>query len=224
MKYGLSLLSCALGACAPAIPFHFAETAETLKARQVSLTVAGGGGGGRDIHECCGGGSARVRVGIGHNMEVGGELDAIGGKGTAVLSGKASFKFAPVDYFALIAGVGGSGTINTSGEGSSPLYLGTDVAALFSSRPLANLLRLYGGARFTFVLPTSGQFYQNLPTQGFIVPVGLALALSPRWRLFFESGMTGGWSELANNMTNQIDRFNWIGGYGAIATSITWGK
>ena len=65
-----------LVACTPVIPFYFAESAETLKKGGVSLTAVGGGGGGRDIHGCCGGGAARVSVGVGRQMEV--ELRTVG--------------------------------------------------------------------------------------------------------------------------------------------------
>src|SRR3954470_23750377 len=68
-----------LAGCTPLVPFHLAETAETLKKGGVSLTVAGGGGGGRDVHGCCGGGAARVSVGVGRQMEVGVDLAAVGG-------------------------------------------------------------------------------------------------------------------------------------------------
>jgi hypothetical protein len=215
------------GGCAPLVPFHFAETAETLKTKQVSLTVAAGGGGGRDVQDCCGGGSARVRVGVGHDMEVGAEFEAIGGRDTKVLTGKASYKVGFLRHFALIAGLGAGGYV---GNGSPPAILGADVAAVASSPPLVGLLSVYGGARFSFSLPVSGDFYKGYPSQGFIIPVGLALSAGPRFRLYFEGGFMGGWNEGPGATMPPSTTYakptlsDWVGGYGALAASYTWGS
>src|SRR5205823_11106957 len=152
-----------LVACTPLIPFHFAETAETLKKGGVSLTVAGGGGGGRQpnqgdggrpIQGCCGGGAVRVSGGVGRQVELGFETAVIGGKRTTsgyndneiLVLNKLRLKVGLGQHLALLAGIGVSvasdATKNTGYAG-----FGSDIGLVWSTGLMARVLRIYGGAR-----------------------------------------------------------------------------
>jgi hypothetical protein len=216
--------------CAPTIPFHMTETAAVLVKKQVAITLAGGGGAGSDTNhlddhlpDCCGGGSLRLRVGVGHDQEVGAEVSVIGrGGGDAAIypAGKLRYKLGLGRHLAFVAGVGLSSYVNLDKQASTSdktvVWAGADVGLVASTNRLGGIAQLYGGARFTFVVPTSSPFYQNLPTQGFVVPVGVALTLSPSWQLFFEAGLLAGFSETASDK-----HIGWLGGYGAAALQVT---
>jgi hypothetical protein len=233
---GLSLVVAGAG-CAPTIPFHATETADVLKAKQVAITVAGGGGDGSGIEKgaaapsnCCGGGGVRVRVGVGHDQEVGAEMTAIGvggsngGDGVAYLAGKLRYKLGLGRHLAFLAGLGGAGAIPVKPQMSTPpLVLGADVALLASTSPLAGWAQVYGGLRFTAALPATSDFYANNPTELFTVPVGVALQLHPRWTLFLEGGLLGAVSEYQGSTDHSLQTYSWIGGYGAAAVQYTAG-
>lgn len=229
-RLGLGLCAALGGAgCTPVLPMHFAETAEVIAKKEVSLTVSGGGGSASNVNNCCGGGAARVRVGVGHNMEVGVEAEVLGtgnsSAGTVVLGGKVSYKYAPIPYLAILAGVGAMGSFGVGmGASNGDAGLGADVGAVASTPVLAKLLRIYGGARFSFVVPARKDIYAGGgPTQGIIVPVGLSLEPSRRWRVYLEGGYLGGWSE--NNYAINGNRFgsiNWNGGYGSLSLAYVW--
>jgi hypothetical protein len=217
----------ALGAgCAPTIPFAMVETADVLARNQVSVTIAGGGGGGSSITSnakssfCCGGGDLRVSVGVGRKQEVGADVAVLGQHGALYPSGKLRHKVGLVRHLALVTGVGGSGAIALDAGGkNSPLYLGAD-AALVASTDRIDGMQLYGGLRATFALPASAQFYQNLPTEGVTVPLGLAIHLGARGRLFIEAGLLVGASQYESQYT-KLETTAWVGGYGALAFQLT---
>jgi hypothetical protein len=184
-----------LGACSPMaapIPFHFAETAETLKAGQVSLTLAGGGGS-AGLDGAGGGGAGRVRIGIDGRNEIGMEasmlaVDAGGNTsqsqpwlGTNVAyAGKLSWKLGLKDWVAIIVGLGGS-------QSPAGPAVGADAAVLFSTR--GRIARYFGGLRGTFAGPIGRPFYDNGgPAGGFTVGNGVAFLPSSTIRLFLEGG------------------------------------
>jgi len=213
-----------VGGCTPLIPFHLAETAEVLKQGSVSLTVAGGGGGGRDVDKCCGGGSARVSVGVGRSSEVGFEASVVGGAPdthNVNLLTKFRYKLGFHKNLALLAGLGVIGAFDTQLSKNDRAGLGADVGVVASSDPIAGFLRVYGGARFSFVFGLEKDLYDGVPTQAFVVPAGLSFQANPAWRFFLEGGLVGGWSEF--RFENKISRGDWIGGYGLFAISHTWG-
>jgi hypothetical protein len=217
----LCVLVGSAGGCAPTIPFHLTETAAVLARHQVAISVTGGGGDGTSTNEklsvdrCCGGGALRARVGLGGRHEVGAELAVIAGngKGGPVFpTGKLRYKLGLGEHLAFLAGLGLAGRIDTSGGSANALYVGADAGLVASTSPLANIVQLYGGLRFTFSLPADDRFYANTPTQGFIVPAGLALRAGQYWQLYAEGGLIGGFSEPSRDQ-----HYGWIGGYGAFA-------
>jgi hypothetical protein len=210
-----SLLLLLVGGCAPVLPFHFAETAETLTKKSVSVTVSGGGGGGNVGGG--GGASARVDVGVGHDQQVGGEFSAMGTVGAAYLGGKLRYKLGLNDRLALVAGSGVTGTVNVdTGKVTGPAA-GADLALVTSTRPNRKGARLYGGLRFSFVVPLARDVYSSSvggPAQVFVLPIGGAIPLSDRWRVFLEAGLVCGASEY-NVEGRWVQAL--VGGYGAIA-------
>jgi hypothetical protein len=217
----------ALTACAPIIPFHFAETAETLGKKQASLTIAGGGGDGANgngnkfVEKCCGGGAVRVRVGVGHAQEVGVEGSVVGGgdldSGGVYLLGKLSYKLGLTPNVALLAGTGLAGGASRSGR-TTDVALGADLALVLSTNRLARVLRLYSGARFSFIVPVAKDPHRSdigAPTQAFVVPLGLSVEPTPSLRLYFEGAFFGGFSE--PNIDGPVTSQTWYGGYGTFA-------
>jgi hypothetical protein len=123
-----------LAACTPPPPFLLAETAETLPARAVSVTIGGGGGaaGGSSEVTQAGGAIARVRVGIGHQQEVGIEGGAYfagkPGDGNVYGVGKLGWKLQLRRHAAILAGVGASWIGRTAG-------IGGDLGCVLSTGP-----------------------------------------------------------------------------------------
>ncbi len=236
----LTLVAVALTAgCTPIIPMHFGETAEVIAKKEISLTVSGGGGSGsatpvsggsaNNVKDCCGGGAGRVRFGIGHNMEVGVEAEILGigdtKGGDIILGGKVSYKYAPIPFLAILAGVGAVGTLGVNNNNKNgDAGLGADIGVVASTPVLAKILRIYGGARFSFVVPVRGDIYAGGgPTQAIVIPVGISLEPNPRWRVYAEGGYLGGWSE--NNYAvngNAFGSINWNGGYAALNVAYIW--
>jgi hypothetical protein len=210
-----------ISGCTPIIPFHLAETAETMPRGAVSLTLAGGGGAGT-LQTGYGGGSARVSVGVGHKMEVGVETSLVGTPASHSLEvlAKLRYKYGFHPNVALLAGIGATGNVDTS-TGSGTAGIGGDVGLVASTRPFHDVLRLYGGARFSFVFAAHRDPYDGGgPTQAFIVPVGLAFQTRPTWRIYLEGGLFGGFSEY--RVADLRDLGKWIGGYGLVAIAHHW--
>jgi hypothetical protein len=226
-----------LVACTPIIPFYFAESAETLKKGGVSLTVAGGGGGGRQpnqgnggtpIQNCCGGGAVRVSGGVGRQVELGFETAVIGGKRTGsgyndselLVLNKLRLKAGFGEHLALLAGVGVS-VFSDASKNTGYAGLGADIGLVWTTGLMARMVRIYGGARFSFVLPLKTNNYEAAPTQDFIVPLGLSFALKPSVRLYVEAGLVGGFAEGGGGY-DVFETWPWIGGYGLCAVSYAW--
>lgn len=230
----LALLGlCALGGCVPLTPpppFHFVETAQALPKGQVSVTVAGGGGAGA-FDAAAGGGAARVRVGVGAGNEIGIE-------GTAALvsnqkqdqdhsepwfgrSGaygyKLSWKYSPLPWFAVEAGVGGS--VSTTGDG-----LGGDLALLFSRS--RGVVRPYVGTRATIGVPVG----RPANDAGGVTPMlvqagGLAIVPVENLRLYAELGLMISASQVPDPDPNSHqDWSNHFDGYGGIGIEVRFGR
>ena len=217
----------ASGACTPVIPFYFAETAETLGKKDVSVSFAGGGGGAPNVDHCCGGGAIRFRVGLGHRMELGLETYALGagtiGDGSLALGGKFSYKFAPIRYLALLFGVGATGTIGFGKTANGEAGVGSDFGLVASTPLLGRILRIYGGGRFSFVVPAARDIYDTGgPTQAFIVPVGFSVEPDRHWRFLFEGGYLGGFSENRESHPPAATSIGWNNGYGLFAVAYVW--
>jgi hypothetical protein len=219
-----------LAGCTPLLPFHLGETATVLERRQVSLTVTAGGGDGTDLNQCCGGGAARVSVGVGRHLEVGAESAIMGAgdsdAGTVALSTKLRIKWGPLPYLALVGGLGAQGLVgyrNGNLDGGNPA-IGGDVGLIASTPLLARTLRIYGAARLSFNIPAASDIYRSGgPTEGVVIPGGLALELGPRWRLYFEGGFLATFSQNRVISTADVRTNDWYGGYGAFSFAYVWG-
>ncbi|HET6279447.1 MAG TPA: hypothetical protein VFH73_00715, partial [Polyangia bacterium] len=185
----------ASGACAPfspTPPFHFAETAQVLAPREVGVTVAAGGG---SFSWSDGvGGGARVRVGVGHHQEIGGEVTGMHviddssptpeapwkGPNTA-FAGKLSWKLAPLRWFAVSAAGGASHSATGTAAGG-------DVAVMFSTREAFwSRVRPYGGVRGALAIPVGRDSNEaGGVTEGLVVAVGTAVELDRQFKLLFE--------------------------------------
>jgi len=196
-----------------------------LQRQQVAVAIAGGGGDGTNtngkltVDRCCGGAAARVRFGLGGGHELGAELGVIAGngKGGPVLpTGKLRYKLGIGEHLAFLTGVGLAARIDTTGGSPNAVYVGADAGLVASMKLHVPWLELYGGLRFTFSLPAEKRFYENTPTEGFIVPLGFAFNVSRSFQLFAEGGLVGGFSE-----PNRDDYYGWVGGYGVFAIQYT---
>lgn len=135
----VALLSVAAGACSPYLhspPARMVplETAAALPKGDFAIQAAGGGGAavwGPSV----GAGTLQTRFGVGRNLEVAGEgaFAYIGQRNTdwtsnarhALFAGRAGFKYAPVDWFAVQAGFGGGG-------GAAGGFISPDAGVIFS--------------------------------------------------------------------------------------------
>jgi hypothetical protein len=216
------LFSLMSASCTPILPWHFAESPETLKAREVSLTVAGGGGAGGgnggNLNSCCGGGAARLRVGVGHEQEVGVEGNLIFASSGSVGALKLAYKIAPSPNFAIVAGAGA-----TIDEGRQ-VALGGDAAGVVATDALGRAgARVYSGLRVSFALPAGGReiYDSGGASEALLVPVGVQLGPArARWRLYLEAGYMAAWSQAREQQ--EVVGHNWHGGYGALAFSYLW--
>jgi hypothetical protein len=181
------------------IPLHLAETATPLQRGELRAT-AGGGGGVMGLDGGGGGGDVRLRIGVGARQEVGveGELLRVDtGKpdnksprwiGKSFVYGlKVSWKGAPTDWFAVIAGAGAMSA--ATGESA-----GADLALVFS-RPVG-IVRPYAGFRGTIAFPVARPLADaGGITGGLVVPGGLSFHFTSRADLFLEGGWTQLWSD-----------------------------
>lgn len=228
MRGMLMVIAIASG-CAPTIPFHATETAEVLKARQVAISVAGGGGVGGPVAQQSasatglGGGSLRVRVGVGHDQEVGVESAALTDDGRSLsASVKLRYKIGFGAHLALVGGAGVAGNFDPTNGSRTPPFVGADVALLASTGTRSSHVQLYGGLRLTVSLPASSDFYQQGPMQLFTLPIGVAFKMGPRAQLFGELGLLGAVSEVRTSEDGLHD-YGFLGGYAAIAVQFLAG-
>jgi hypothetical protein len=208
------------GGCAPLsapVPFHLAETATPLERGAMRATLAGGGGS-AIFDGSAGGGDARLRIGVGARQEVGieGELLRVDtGKpdmhsprwiGTSLAYGlKLSWKGAPTDWVAFIAGAGAM----SAATGES---VGGDLALVFS-RP-RGIVRPYAGLRGTVAFPVARPLDDaGGITGGVIVPGGVAVHYADSCDLFLEGGYVQLWSDGGQRSHG--------GGYGLLALAFS---
>jgi hypothetical protein len=206
-------------ACTPAPPFHTFETAETLKAREVSMSVGGGAGGGRNGF-CCGGGGARVRIGVGDEQEIGVDATYLDNGDEGILGGKLAYKRALDPSIALIAGVGGTrgalhcqqhvyGMCNSFGATA-----GIDAGLIASTRPAA--YQLYGSLR----LAGATQLQLDAMSETAIAALGVVNTDGPL-RLMAELGGIAGFQHVFGDplirTTSDVEGF-----YFAVGLTYTW--
>ncbi len=186
------VITIALTACTATPPFHTLETAETLKAREVSVSVAGGFGGG--TNSCCdGGGAARVRLGLGHEQEVGVDASFVTGGNDVIAGGKVAYKRGLSPNVAVVVGAGA-----THGNDSIGSTVGADVAMIASTR--APGAQLYSSARLAVAVPVhSDVFADGGVDEAAFVALGLALPVDAHTRLFAEAGGIGSIAEIHQN-------------------------
>ena len=182
------------------------------------------------------GGGLRVRVGVGARQEVGvegtaafvdtGKADASSpswiGK-SAAWGFKLSYKGAPTDWLAFVAGAGGS-------ETATGTALGGDLAAILAwPTALRGIVRPYGGVRGTFAIPVGRAIdAAGGVTAGLVVPVGLAFEPRPWLRLFVEAGFVDVWSERYDSGTVMTPKGMFgaehVGMYGTVGASFILGR
>jgi hypothetical protein len=199
----LGLLAAGCAPLSAPVPFHLAETATPLQRGEMRINGAVGGGI-LGLDGSGGGGDARLRIGVGGRQEVGveGELIRVDtgtpndkspswiGKSNAY-GLKLSWKGAPTDWFAVIAGAG----VMSSATGESA---GGDLAIVFS-RPVG-IVRPYAGFRGTFALPV-GRALKDAGgvTSGLIVPGGVAFHYAKNCDFFLEMAYVNLWSDLTSD-------------------------
>ena len=217
-----SLLLLFAAGCVPTGPFVTAETADILRARQVSFMAAGGPAVGTNSGSSStsygGGADIRVRVGIGHNQEVGAELTALLASSPSqetLLVGRLRHKLGLGRHLALISAVAVGGDVIS---GSNLQDAGADTGIVASTGSLGDRLRLYGGARVGFSLPLTD--FGGLPKmETLTLPLGLAIGVSERARLYTEAGLMAGLYQA--NGTSGIDNGRWVAGYFALGLELT---
>lgn len=205
-----------LAGCTPGLPFLLAETADVLPKKQVAVDLGAGGGGFRGGSNCCGGGTARLRIGVGGKQELGVDFHVVGSG--PYLGGKLVWKIETARWLGVIFGAGAAGDKGGSFAGG-----GADLALVLSSRPFAGRLRIYGGARGGVLVPFHRDIYDGGGPTGWIsLPVGLAIYASEPVQLFAEGAFLGAWAH--NHLTaddqSQIARADFYGGYAALAIRI----
>lgn len=218
--------ACASGCVPLSQPLQFAETAEVLKKSAVKITAAGGlaawherlanNQGGQDFY-WGGGVGARVRVGIGHAQEVGGEASVLWGdvsseplkKKPYQLQWKFAWKWAPLSWLALVGGLGGG--IPVDGM-NSHMAVGTD-AALIASHRWGRVVP-YVGARLGFTWIVA----EPRPVGGLAAALGCSVDVAGPLSLLVEAGIPAYFSR---NSTGGTDT-GW-GYYGLVGAALRFG-
>jgi hypothetical protein len=210
--------------CTPLVPFHLAETAESLPPRQVSLGGAAAVGSARHGDNAVGG-ALRARVGVGHRQEVGVETAAaatLNPNPAWTFGGKLAWKISPRDWLAFVAGA------NVSVQQGWAVAMGPDAAVILSSAPLTVVgrARVYGGLRLGVMFPSVHDVYaDNGLTAVAVAPVGLAVEIGRSTRVFVEGGFAGASS--FNHATpftyrpTEVYAHRFYGGYAVLAFSVS---
>jgi hypothetical protein len=207
--------------CTPTPPFHTLETAETLKAREVSVSVGGGAGGDSSGGFCCGGGVARVRYGLGGQREVGIDASFIDDGTNADFGGKLAYKRGLTPNFAFVAGAGVTYGHNRA-YGTSA---GGDVAAVASTDGAG--AQLYGSLRLGAGVPVRSDLYsEGGIVEAATLAAGVMLPLAPRLRLLGEAGGIGTLAERYRSFDPSTPRgtFREEGFYVAAAVTYVWSR
>jgi hypothetical protein len=205
----------------PTPPFHFLETAEVLKKDEVGITL-GAGGGGIDWGGA-GGGTLRLRAGLGGGQELGvegtalyadtghcsGKCDAWIGQSVAFAT-KLAYKVAPTRWLAFLFGAGlSTSAIGTTGGGDAGLVI---------SAP-TRWIQPYAGARFTFGVPIA----RDVSSRGGFTPAlvaagGFAIPIR-RVRIYGEAGYLQAWPEEYDPQRGWY-RDSFPGGYAAAGVQV----
>ncbi len=215
----------ALCGCYPTLPPAFGEGTDVLKAGKVGLTVMGAGGyaatspPGTQPGLTTGGGGleARVGVGVGAKSEV--RLTGYAGIGSAVsgdppfsVGAMIGYKLAPVDWLALVANAG-----VFDFNAASIVGFGGDLAAIVAPYTARDGSQLYTGARGSLSVPILSGQNAHAIDEAITVPVGYALQVGERTKLFFEGGFVLGFTQLTHELTPPItDSYTSYGGYGLV--------
>lgn len=235
VSLGALALIAACKPLSPTPPFHFGETPDALAHRRTALATAVGAGSFDDI----GGGvgaAARVRHGVGGGHELRAEAAAIGrvnddeptterpwlGKSTALLY-KVSWKKAFGNWFAVIAGGGGSKSETGNALGADLALLIATPQAYFGGR-----IRPYLGVRGTFAVPVGRDTDEaGGITRGLVSAGGLAWDWSGLTQLFVELGAMGEWNRgyfsTDADPDRMVDSAHENGGYLALGATFFFG-
>lgn len=181
------LIAVLLADCTPTIPLATLETAETLEARTVTVSAAGGAGGGNG-GICCGGGMARVRVGIGGRQELGADVAVLDDGNSADVGAKLAYKHGLTSNLAILAGAGGThGSVYGNSAG---------VDAAFVASTGSAVLQYYGSLRVSLAVPVREDLYSDggLAQVGSLA-LGITHSIGMPIRLFAEVGGIGATSE-----------------------------
>jgi hypothetical protein len=223
MRLSLAATLVVTTGCYPALPTHFAESAEVLGPGKVGVTIAGGGAGfdtklrGKPLTYGAGAFEARVRVGIGHDQEIGGSV--FGGVGTGVAGGdanggagaKISYKIGPARWLAFVADAGVM-DLNSA----SVVVPSGDLAVVLAPYTASDGTQVYTGVRGSLGVPILEG--ARAFDEGITVPVGLAFHASERVRMFAEGGFIAGFGQFAGQAGfTGLNDTSTLGGYGVLA-------
>ncbi len=217
----------ALCGCYPTLPPAFGEGTDVLAPGKVGLTVMGAGGYAATSPPAAtppqptittggGGLEARLRVGVGAKSEIG--LAGYAGIGSAAsgdppfsVGAMIGYKIAPVEWLALVAN---AGIIDFNA--ASVVAFGGDLAAIVAPYTARDGSQLYTGARGSFSIPMLLNSGTHAVDEAVTVPVGYALQVGQRTKLFFEGGFVLGFTQLTNESSNTTRGFTSYGGYGLV--------
>lgn len=221
----VALVALGSSACYPTLPTHLAEGTEVLAPTKVGVTLAGGAAGFdtklRDNHGAVFAGAfeARVRVGIGNRQEVGGSIFAGGGTSVANVDipfgagAKLSYKIAPTHWFAIVAD---GGVLDV--KAASIVIPSGDLAVIFAPYTAPGGTHIYTGLRGSFGIPILPGAHGA--DEGLTLPIGVAIHVSDRVRLFVESGVVAGFGQFATQYGGGgagLNDTSSVGGYGVLA-------
>jgi hypothetical protein len=195
------------------------ETADTLGAGEHAVEV-GGGAGAWQSSDSIGGGTARVRVGVGGRQELGVDADVLWSGSTVVGGAALAYKRALAAGFAFVAGAG-----MTAGNDAQSTCAGGDLGAIASTAPGPGRVQLYGGVRLAAAMRVRGDRHAGGGiSQGAFVPVGLVWPWRPGWRVIVEGGAVGTLSEAYSGYPGDttVRTTHRVGGYGALALGVSF--
>lgn len=223
MRPGLAAILVVTTGCYPTLPSHFAESAEVLGPGKVGVTIAGGGAGfdtklrRNQLTYGAGAFEGRVRVGVGHDQEVGASV--FGGAGSGVAGGdasggagaKISYKIGPARSLAFVADAG----IMDLNSASVVVPSG-DLAVVFAPYTASDGTQVYTGVRGSLGVPILEG--ARAFDEGITIPVGVAFRASERVRLFAEGGFVAGFGQFAGQTGfTGLNDTSTLGGYGVVA-------
>ncbi len=190
------------------------ETADVLAAHEHEVTFGGGAGGG-NINGSVGGGTARLRDGLGGGQELGVDATVLFSGSSVISGGALAYKVALAPGFAIGAGAG-----LTAGNEGQATCAAVDVGAIASTHPGERRAQLYLGVRIAGAMPVRGDRYAGGGiSETATVPVGLAVPWRGGWRVIVEGGAIGALQQSRDYSPGamEIRTTRHEGGYGALA-------